>query len=79
MYPWQERYGRNTLRQGMTGEFVIALQQDLTAAGYPVGKIDGIFGGNTYTAVYNFQLANGLSPDGEAGSATKPVLYAATH
>lgn len=29
--------------------------------------VDGYFGGNTYNAIYNFQLATGLTADGYAG------------
>ena len=32
--------------------------------------VDGLFGGNTYNAIYNFQVATGLTPDGYAGHYT---------
>ena len=58
---------------GNQGEAVRALQQAMTDTGiYGVRGIavDGIFGGQTLTAVRNFQSAKGLAVDGIAGPAT---------
>ena len=43
------------LKRGSRGSDVIFLQQRLATSGYSVGKIDGIFGGNTEKAVREFQ------------------------
>ena len=39
--------------------------------------MDGIYGSTTASAVKAFQRANGLSADGQAGSATQTKLYSA--
>jgi hypothetical protein len=62
---------------GNQGEAVRALQQAMTDTGiYGVRGIgvDGIFGGQTLTAVRNFQSAKGLAVDGIAGPATRTAL-----
>jgi hypothetical protein len=59
------------------GEAVRALQQAMTDSGiYGVRGItvDGFFGGQTLTAVRNFQSAKGLAVDGIAGPATRTAL-----
>lgn len=61
---------RPTLRRGDRGEDVVHLQTRLTAMGYGVGKIDGIFGAKTLEAVKAFQVENGLSVDGIVGAKT---------
>lgn len=61
---------RPTLRRGDRGEDVVHLQTRLTAMGYGVGKIDGIFGIKTLEAVKAFQVENGLSVDGIVGVKT---------
>lgn len=61
---------RPTLRRGDRGEDVVHLQTRLTAMGYGVGKIDGIFGVKTLEAVKAFQIENGLAVDGIVGEKT---------
>lgn len=59
-----------TLRIGATGQAVTDLQEMLNAHGYntPInGRYDAI---STSLAVTNFQLANGLKPDGIVGPLT---------
>lgn len=63
-----------TLRLGSSGEGVTALQTWLTTYGYYSGKIDGIFGTDTASAVSRFQRANGLTADGVVGAATRSKL-----
>ena len=67
-----------TLRRGMTGEAVRALQQRLITLGYLSGTADGIYGTATAEAVYNFQKRNGLTRDGVAGNKTLIALYSAS-
>jgi peptidoglycan hydrolase-like protein with peptidoglycan-binding domain len=63
-----------TLKEGMSGSDVKALQQRLAALKYYPGAIDGTFGGDTLEAVWAFQEVNGLSVDGVVGPATKHAL-----
>jgi len=67
-----------TLRKGSKGDAVREAQEALMAAGYDVGKTgaDGIFGGETLSAVRAFQHDHGLSPDGIIGAATWAELKA---
>lgn len=60
------------LTNGNTGEHVRALQILLIGRGYSCGNsgADGIFGGNTDTAVRQYQQDNGLDIDGIAGKNT---------
>jgi len=60
--------GRDTLRRGMSGELVKALQRKLRVAD------DGIFGADTEVAVREFQRSRSLVPDGIVGPKTWRVL-----
>ena len=71
-----------TLKKGDTGSGVVEVQEALLQAGYDVGKnkngdplVDGIYGGETMSAVRAFQHDNGLDPDGIVG----PLTWAALH
>lgn len=64
-----------TLRRGMSGENVRALQQRLIDLGYLTGTADGIYGTATAEAVYAFQKRNGLTRDGIAGQKTLLALF----
>ncbi|MGI6691932.1 MAG: peptidoglycan-binding protein [Christensenellales bacterium] len=66
-----------TLRIGLSGEAVRAMQTRLIALQYLKGKADGIFGTATAAAVTAFQRANGLKADGLAGKETLGKLYGA--
>ena len=66
-----------TLRPGMTGSSVTALQTALTALGYSPGAADGSYGAGTTAAVSAFQTANDLTADGIAGPATLTAINAA--
>lgn len=59
-----------TLRQGMQGEDVRALQQFLASQGFDVGKIDADFGRRTRQALIEYQRSAGLVADGVAGAMT---------
>ena len=65
---------RPTLRMGSRGADVTYLQQNLTAKGYGLGTIDGIFGIKTLEAVRAFQADNGLAVDGIVGAKTWKAL-----
>jgi len=62
--------GSSLLKYGSRGSAVKSLQQDLNTLGYNCGTPDGIYGGNTVSAVKSFQRACNLSADGIAGSNT---------
>lgn len=68
--------GLRTLRKGDSGADVRTAQELLVSAGYDVGKVDGIYGGNTLSAVRAFQHDNGLTPDGIVGPLTWDKLKA---
>jgi peptidoglycan hydrolase-like protein with peptidoglycan-binding domain len=59
-----------TLKKGSKGNPVRRLQSRLTAAGYDVGGVDGIFGAKTETGVKKFQRDNHLTSDGIVGPRT---------
>ncbi len=73
--PTVEATPSTTLRFGDEGDDVVLLQVRLMALGYLSGKADGIFGSATGAAVAAFQLRNGLSADGIAGSKTYKKLF----
>jgi peptidoglycan hydrolase-like protein with peptidoglycan-binding domain len=58
------------LKNGSTGAAVTKLQQNLKAAGYDPGPIDGDFGPKTEAAVKGYQQAQGLKADGIVGPKT---------
>lgn len=59
---------------GSTGSEVSQLQSSLKDWGYYNGAVDGIFGTATRNAVIAFQKANGLTPDGIAGTKTLAAI-----
>lgn len=69
-------YTGESLKQGMNGDGVRALQKQLKKLGYYNGTVDGDYGSGTVTAVMAFQQNNGLKADGIAGNATLNKLYA---
>ena len=66
----------NTLKYGSSGSRVTELQNNLKKLGYSVGTVDGKFGAATKRAVIAFQSANGLTPDGLAGTQTLAMITA---
>lgn len=61
------------IRRGDNGNFVRILQYLLNEYGYDL-SVDGIFGGNTFLAVENFQRNNNLTADGIVGPNTWNAL-----
>lgn len=59
-----------TLTLGSRGPNVKLIQSLLARIGYNPGTVDGVFGQQTREAVRDFQLDNGLTPDGVVGPAT---------
>ena len=59
------------------GEMVKAVQWELVRLGYSIGKVDGICGKATTSAVIEFQRGAGLSVDGAVGPKTWAALVAA--
>jgi peptidoglycan hydrolase-like protein with peptidoglycan-binding domain len=64
-----------TLEKGDAGKEVKALQQVLIELKYLSGTADGKFGGQTETAVENFQEKNRLPVTGTADVITQALLY----
>lgn len=65
--------GERTLRQGMAGTDVSALQQALSTTGYPT-KVDGSFGSSTTASVKYFQQDNGMQANGVVNYSEAQVL-----
>lgn len=64
----------DVMRPGDEGDDVKALQTLLTTYGYYNGKIDGVYGSGTTSAVKLFQKNNNLKQDGKAGPKTMARL-----
>ncbi len=62
------------LREGASGDEVVALQKKLKEQGFSPGKIDGIFGPATNAAVRAFQKSAKLLADGIAGPLTQRAM-----
>lgn len=56
-----------TLRQGMSGPDVTALQRRLRALHYDVGRVTGSFGYDTFHAVIAFEKVQSMTRDGVVG------------
>ena len=65
---------KRTLKDGMHGSDVRALQQRLAQLKYYPGTTDGQFGASTQEAVWAFQEVQGLSADGAVGAHTARAL-----
>jgi lipoprotein-anchoring transpeptidase ErfK/SrfK len=65
---------KRTLRYGMSGSDVKALQERLTALKYYSGPADGVFGSDTLEAVWAFQEVQHLTVDGIVGPVTGRAL-----
>jgi len=63
-----------TLRIGMKGPDVLALQQKLISHHYVPGQLNGVFGNSTFHAVVAFQKVHGIGRDGQVGPITRAKL-----
>jgi len=61
-------FGGRSLSRGSRGADVVDLQTKLVQLGYNLGRVDGVFGPKTETALKNFQKDHGLKVDGLAGT-----------
>ena len=66
-------------RPNLRGDDVLLLQQQLNAVGFDPGRIDGIFGPDTETALLTFQRDSGIPADGICGPATIQTLARLSH
>lgn len=73
-----QAFSNQVIQHGAVGDDVIELQSRLQYIGFYNGKIDGVFGWQTYWALRNFQYEFGLKVDGLAGPKTKDMLLRAT-
>ncbi|MDX1691530.1 MAG: peptidoglycan-binding protein [Acidimicrobiia bacterium] len=64
-----------TLRRGSRGDAVRLLQTLLNDLGYSAGTVDGVFGGQTASAVIRFQSDQGLAADAIVGPNTWTRLH----
>ena len=64
------------LRVGSTGLPVRRLQSRMSAVGFEMGGVDGVFGARTDTAVRDLQQRSGLTVDGVVGPKTWAVVNA---
>lgn len=62
--------------QASVSSYVTALQQDLAAAGYYNGEVDGVYGPETVAAIEDLQKASGLPVTGAVDKATAAALDA---
>ncbi|WP_040402145.1 spore cortex-lytic enzyme [Alkalibacillus haloalkaliphilus] len=74
-----EGFSEQVIQKGATGDDVVELQSRLQYIGFYNGRIDGVYGWETYWAVRNFQEEFGLEEvDGLVGEKTKDMLTRAT-
>lgn len=69
-----QTFGSRTLKYGMSGDDVVALQSFLMERSYSIGSATGYFGTKTLEAVKQFQRNNALVPDGIVGPKTFAVI-----
>ena len=78
---FQSKYG--LVNDGIVGDVtwntlkneIATIQAQLNKKGCSVGTVDGIAGPTTYNAVISFQNKNGLTADGQVGTATWDILF----
>jgi N-acetylmuramoyl-L-alanine amidase len=62
----------------MRGDDVASLQGRITEMGFDCGRVDGVYGVRTETAVKEFQKSVGVAVDGKCGAATITALMRLT-
>ena len=67
-----------TLKNGLYGDDVKAVQSRLKELGYFTTPISGLYSTATILAVKSFQSNNGLTADGVAGTKTYAILFSAS-
>lgn len=72
-------FTNQVIQKGATGDDVVELQARLQYVGFYNGKIDGVFGWQTYWAVRNYQYEFGLDIDGLVGPKMKDMLARSTN
>lgn len=70
----EEAEAATAVKQGSTGQVVRNIQTKLKNWGYYKGRVDGVFGVQTKTAVKSFQKKNGLTADGIVGKKTADAM-----
>ena len=65
---------QQVLKEGMSGQAVVALQKDLKRLGHFNCSVTGYFGEKTQAAVKDFQKTNGLTVDGIVGKNTIDII-----
>lgn len=78
---FQSKYG--LVNDGIVGDVtwntlkneIATIQAQLNKKGCSVGTVDGIAGPATYNSVISFQNKNGLTTDGQVGTATWDILF----
>ncbi|MDB5083118.1 MAG: sleB [Bacilli bacterium] len=73
-----QAFSARMLVRGSAGADVSELQRRLSQIGFYKGRIDQVFGWQTYWSVRNFQSKFGLKVDGRVGASTRAKLIAAT-
>ncbi|WP_067936837.1 peptidoglycan-binding domain-containing protein [Alicyclobacillus kakegawensis] len=69
------KYPGHPLKMGSRGTYVKDVQERLNKLGYSCGKVDGVFGSHTLSAVKKFQKAHHLTADGIVGPQTWNALF----
>lgn len=64
-----------TLCLGMSSPYVKTVQQLLAGLSFYRGPIDSVYGGGTYAAVKNYQIAHGLQPSGTVDATTWAAMF----
>lgn len=72
-------FSNQVIQKGAIGDDVVELQSRLQYIGFYNGKIDGVFGWQTYWAVRNYQYEFGLDVDGLVGPKMKEMLVRSTN
>jgi hypothetical protein len=67
--------GKYEVYQYKQNKPVAKIQEALKTSGFYKGEVDGMTGPQTKAAIKQFQVANGLKPDGIVGKQTRAALF----